>query len=68
MKVLVPISREIGVSENVERCSPESDALSRDLKKRGMTFVGSTIIYAFMQAVGLVNDHRVGCFCAKKVK
>jgi DNA-3-methyladenine glycosylase I len=46
--------------------SPESDALSRDLKKRGMTFVGSTIIYAYMQAVGLVNDHMVGCFCARK--
>jgi len=40
----------------------ESDALSRDLKKRGLTFVGSTICYAFMQAVGMVNDHTVGCF------
>jgi len=40
-----------------------SDALSKDLKKRGMTFVGSTIIYAFMQAVGLVNDHIVECWC-----
>ncbi len=39
----------------------ESDALSQDLKKRGMTFVGSTIVYAFMQAVGMVNDHWVGC-------
>jgi DNA-3-methyladenine glycosylase I len=42
--------------------TPESDALSRDLKKRGFTFVGSTICYAFMQAVGLVNDHQVDCF------
>ncbi len=42
--------------------SAESDALSRDLKSRGFTFVGSTICYAFMQAVGLVNDHTVGCF------
>lgn len=42
--------------------SPESDALSKDLKKRGMNFVGSTIIYAFMQAVGLVNDHLVDCW------
>lgn len=41
--------------------SPESDALSKDLKKRGFTFVGSTIVYAWMQAVGLVNDHYVGC-------
>jgi DNA-3-methyladenine glycosylase I len=40
----------------------ESDALSRDLRSRGFTFVGSTICYAFMQAVGLVNDHTVGCF------
>jgi len=39
----------------------ESDALSKDLKKRGFTFVGSTICYAFMQAVGMVNDHLVGC-------
>jgi DNA-3-methyladenine glycosylase I len=40
----------------------ESDAMSRDLKKRGFNFVGSTICYAFMQAVGMVNDHRVDCF------
>lgn len=39
----------------------ESDALSKDLKKRGFTFVGSTIMYAFMQATGLVDDHIVGC-------
>ena len=42
--------------------SAESDALSKDLKKRGMTFVGTTIIYAYMQAVGLVDDHMAGCF------
>lgn len=42
--------------------SAESDALSKDLKKRGMSFVGSTIIYAHMQATGLVNDHIVSCF------
>ena len=40
----------------------ESDALSADLRKRGFRFVGSTIMYAFMQAVGLVNDHEVSCF------
>ena len=39
-----------------------SDALSKDLKKRGFKFVGTTILYAFMQAVGMVNDHQVGCF------
>lgn len=40
-----------------------SDIISQDLKSRGMNFVGSTIIYAYMQAVGLVNDHQVDCFC-----
>lgn len=44
----------------------ESDAMSKDLKKRGFKFVGSTICYAFMQAVGMVNDHTVDCFCYKK--
>ena len=42
--------------------SPESESLSKDLKKRGFRFVGSTIIYAYMQAAGLVNDHTAGCF------
>jgi DNA-3-methyladenine glycosylase I len=42
--------------------TPESDALSRDLRKRGFRFVGSTIVYAFMQSVGLVDDHLPGCF------
>lgn len=45
----------------VPATSPESDALSKDLKKRGFRFVGSTIIYAFMQAIGMVNDHLVSC-------
>jgi len=43
--------------------TPESDAMSKDLQRRGFKFVGSTICYAFMQAVGMVNDHSVGCFC-----
>jgi DNA-3-methyladenine glycosylase I len=42
--------------------TPESDAMSKDLKQRGFKFVGSTICYAFMQATGMVNDHTVGCF------
>lgn len=46
--------------------SPESDALSKDLKKRGMTFVGTTIMYAYMQAVGMVDDHMPGCYKHKK--
>jgi DNA-3-methyladenine glycosylase I len=45
----------------------ESDALSKDLKRRGFTFVGSTIVYAFMQAVGMVNDHVTTCFRYRKV-
>ena len=45
--------------------SPESDALSKDLKKRGMSFVGSTIMYAYMQAIGMVDDHVEGCFLCK---
>ncbi|MBN2675697.1 MAG: DNA-3-methyladenine glycosylase I [Alphaproteobacteria bacterium] len=40
-----------------------SDRISKDLKKRGMSFVGSTIIYAFLQSVGVVNDHEAGCWC-----
>lgn len=55
--------------KQVPATSDESDALSRDLKSRGFKFVGSTIIYAHMQAVGMVNDHMVDCFrhkeCAK---
>jgi len=47
--------------------TPESDALSKDLKRRGFKFVGSTICYAFMQAVGMVNDHVVTCFRYKEV-
>ncbi|MCU0575489.1 MAG: DNA-3-methyladenine glycosylase I [Desulfobacterota bacterium] len=47
---------------------PESDAMSKDLRKRGFKFVGTTICYAFMQAVGMVNDHVVGCFRHEKLK
>ena len=46
----------------------QSDALSKDLKRRGFTFVGSTICYAFMQAVGIVNDHVVDCFRHRAVR
>ncbi len=47
--------------------TPESDAFSKDLKKRGFRFVGSTICYAFMEAVGMVNDHTTTCFRYKQV-
>jgi DNA-3-methyladenine glycosylase I len=53
--------------KDVPATSPESDAMSRDLKKRGFTFVGSTICYAFMQATGMVNDHTVDCFRYRQV-
>jgi DNA-3-methyladenine glycosylase I len=48
--------------------TPESDAMSKDLRKRGFNFVGSTICYAFMQATGMVNDHLVTCFRYKELK
>jgi DNA-3-methyladenine glycosylase I len=48
--------------DQIPATSPESDAWSKDLKRRGFTFVGTTVIYAHMQAVGMVNDHLRGCF------
>ncbi|WHZ26476.1 MAG: DNA-3-methyladenine glycosylase [Nitrospira sp.] len=54
------------VLSKVPAITAESDALSNDLKKRGFRFVGSTIIYAYMQAVGLVNDHTNNCFLGGK--
>lgn len=53
---------------DIPATSPESDALSKDLKKRGFKFVGSTIIYAHMQATGMVNDHVTSCFRYKPCK
>lgn len=47
--------------------TPEADALSKDLRRRGFRFVGPTICYAFMQSVGMVNDHTAGCFLAPAV-
>ncbi|MDF0651261.1 MAG: DNA-3-methyladenine glycosylase I [Nitrospira sp.] len=52
--------------KEIPATTAESDALSKDLKKRGFRFVGSTIIYAYMQAVGLVNDHTYECFLGGK--
>lgn len=54
--------------KDIAATSPESDAFSKDLKKRGFGFVGSTIIYAHMQAVGMVNDHLVDCFRYSEVQ
>ena len=53
--------------KDIPTSSKESIAISKDLKKRGMSFVGSTIIYAFMQAIGMVDDHVVDCFRKKCV-
>ncbi len=57
-----PIVNRWASMKQVPATSPQSDALSLDLKKRGFRFVGSTIIYAHMQATGMVNDHVVECF------
>jgi len=57
-----PIQNRRMALNEVPARTPESDALSRDLRKRGFRFVGSTIMYAFMQAVGMVNDHEVSCY------
>lgn len=57
-----PIVNRWTLMPEVPATSPISDALSRDLKRKGFKFVGSTIIYAHMQAVGMVNDHLVSCF------
>ncbi len=67
-----PIQNNFIKDGDIPATSPESDALSKDLKKRGFKFVGSTIMYAHMQATGLVNDHVSGCFrhkpCAAMAK
>ena len=57
-----PRQNRRGALKRVPASTPESDAMSKDLKQRGFRFVGSTICYAFMQAVGMVNDHLVTCF------
>jgi DNA-3-methyladenine glycosylase I len=57
-----PLVNRPAALKDVRASTPESDALSKDLKKRGMSFVGSTIIYAYMQAIGMVDDHLIGCF------
>jgi DNA-3-methyladenine glycosylase I len=54
--------------EQVPARTAESDAMSKDLTKRGFRFVGSTICYAFMQATGMVNDHLVSCFRYRAVR
>ena len=55
-------------TDKIPATSPESDAFSKDLKRRGFGFVGPTIIYAHMQAVGMVNDHLVDCFRYREIR
>ena len=62
-----PIQNRRRALKEIPAHTPESDALSQDLRKRGFRFVGSTIMYAFMQAVGMVNDHEVSCYRHREV-
>jgi len=62
-----PIRNSWRSMKEVPASTPVSDAMSRDLKRRGFRFVGSTICYAHMQAVGMVNDHTVDCFRWREV-
>jgi DNA-3-methyladenine glycosylase I len=62
----VPRKRKRG--QGVPTHTPESDALSKDLSRRGFKFVGTTICYAFMQAVGMVNDHNLSCFRYREIQ
>jgi DNA-3-methyladenine glycosylase I len=57
-----PIKHKVKSMREIPATTSESDSLSKDLRQRGFKFVGSTICYAFMQAVGMVNDHTVSCF------
>jgi DNA-3-methyladenine glycosylase I len=62
-----PIQNRRTSLHSIPARTPESDALSTDLKERGFRFVGPTIIYAFMQAVGMVNDHEVSCYRHREI-
>ncbi|MAG78903.1 DNA-3-methyladenine glycosylase I, partial [Candidatus Pacearchaeota archaeon] len=57
-----PIQNKFRKLKEIPVNTKHSDEMSKDLKKRGFKFVGSTICYAFMQAVGMVNDHEISCF------
>ena len=63
-----PVQNSWKSLQEIPATTKESDAMSKELKKRGFTFVGSTICYAFMQAVGMVNDHIVDCFRWREVQ
>ena len=63
-----PIQNRLTTKDEVLANTPLSDAISKDLKKRGFKFVGSTVVYAHMQATGMVNDHLTSCFRYKEVQ
>ena len=63
-----PIQNELKSLKNAPANTPLSDTISKDLKKRGFKFVGSTVVYAHMQATGMVNDHVTSCFRHKEIK
>jgi DNA-3-methyladenine glycosylase I len=62
-----PKTNPFRLSRRLPACTPESNALSEGLRKRGFCFVGSTICYAFMQAAGMVNDHALDCFRRREI-
>lgn len=63
-----PIQNHWATTNQVPTTTPKSDALAKNLKKRGFKFTGSTIMYAYMQAVGMVNDHLISCFRHSQIK
>ena len=63
-----PIDNAFEKHEDIPASTPLSEKISKDLKKRGFTFVGPTIIYAYMQSIGMVNDHTTDCFRYEECK
>lgn len=63
-----PLQNKLKTLDDYQATTPESDALSEELKKRGFKFVGTTVCYAHMQATGMVNDHTVDCFRYKEIQ
>jgi DNA-3-methyladenine glycosylase I len=68
LRAFRPKHRARRTAKDIPARTPESDALSRDLQRRGFRFVGSTIVYAFMQATGLANDHLTSCFRYRELR
>ena len=64
----IPVQNKWKAMSEIAPTTEQSDAMSKDLKRRGFNFVGSTICYAFMEAVGMVNDHTTDCFRHKEIK